>query len=280
MRKILITAIVLLSGVFGFSQVKTPAASPLGKIEQTVGLTEVHVEYSRPGVKGRNIFGNLVPFGKLWRTGANRNSIISFSTDVVISGKTLPKGEYAIFAIPKPDVWEVFFYEDINNWGNPEKWNEEKIALRTTVTPISVPNVETFTIAINNLDNDYGHLDIAWEKTMVSIKFEVPTAKIANESIERTLLGPDADAYYQAANYYYQSNGEMAKALTWVNKSIELRGQDVPFWYLRLKSLIQAKSGDKKGAIETAQRSLDMAEKAGNSDYVKLNRDSIAEWSK
>lgn len=280
MRKILITATLLLSVAFGFSQVKTPAASPLGKIEQTVGLTEVHVEYSRPGVKGRNIFGNLVPFGKLWRTGANRNSIISFSTDVVISGKTLPKGEYAIFAIPKPDVWEVFFYEDINNWGNPEKWNEEKIALRTTVTPISVPNVETFTIAISNLDNDYGHLDIAWEKTMVSIKFEVPTAKIANESIERTLLGPDADAYYQAANYYYQSNGEMAKALTWVNKSIELRGQDVPFWYLRLKSLIQAKSGDKKGAIETAQRSLDMAEKAGNSDYVKLNRDSIAEWSK
>src|SRR5690606_15625022 len=105
-------------------------------------------------------------------------------------------------------------------------------------------------------------------------------SKIANESIEQTLLGPDSDAYYQAANYYYQSNGDMAKALTWVNKSIELRGQDVPFWYLRLKSLIQAKSGDKKGAIETAQRSLDMAEKAGNSDYVKLNRDSITEWSK
>jgi hypothetical protein len=280
MRKILITATLLLSVAFGFAQVKTPAASPLGKVQQTVGLTEVSVEYSRPGVKGRNIFGNLVPFGKLWRTGANRNSIISFSTDVVIGGRTLPKGEYSIFAIPKPDVWEVFFYEDINNWGNPEKWNEEKIALKTTVTPISVPNVETFTIAISNLDNDYGYLDISWEKTMVSIKFEVPTAKIANESIEQTLLGPGADAYYQAANYYYQSNGDMAKALTWVNKSIELKGQDIPFWYLRLKSLIQAKSGDKKGAIETAQRSLDMAEKAGNSDYVKLNRDSIAEWSK
>ena len=280
MKKILITATLLFSGVFGFSQVKTPAASPLAKVQQTVGLTEVGVEYSRPGVKGRNIFGNLVPFGKLWRTGANRNSIISFSTDVVISGKTLPKGEYAIFAIPKPDVWEVFFYEDINNWGNPEKWNEEKIALKTTATPTPVAFTETFTIAINNLDNDFGYLDIAWEKTMVSIKFEVPTAKIANESIEKTLLGPGADAYYQAANYYYQSNGDLAKALIWVNKSIELRGQEVPFWYLRLKSLIQAKSGDKKGAIETAQRSLDMAEKAGNSDYVKLNKDSIAEWSK
>ncbi|MFA7446421.1 MAG: DUF2911 domain-containing protein [Flavobacteriaceae bacterium] len=280
MKKILITATLLLSGVFGFSQVKTPAASPFGKVQQTVGLTEVSVEYSRPGVKGRNIFGNLVPFGKLWRTGANRNSMVSFSTDVVIAGQTLPKGEYAIFTIPKPDVWEVFFYEDTNNWGNPEKWNEEKIALKTTATPVAVPMVETFTMAINNLDNDFGYLDIAWEKTMVSIKFEVPTSKIANESIERTLLGPGADAYYQAANYYYQSNGDMAKALSWVNKSIEIRGEEVPFWYLRLKSLIQAKSGDKKGAIQTAQRSLDMAEKAGNSDYVKLNKDSIAEWSK
>lgn len=280
MRKILITATLLLSGVFGFSQVKTPAASPLAKVEQTVGLTEVSMEYSRPSVKGRNIFGSLVPFGKLWRTGANKNSMISFSTDVVIAGKTLPKGEYAIFAIPKPDVWEIFFYEDTNNWGNPEKWNEEKIALKTTATPTSVPMVETFTIAINNLDNDYGHLDISWEKTMVSVKFEVPTAHIANESIERTLLGPSSDAYYQAANYYYQSNGDMNKALVWINKSIELRGQEVPFWYLRLKSLIQAKTGDKKGAIQTAQRSMDMAEKAGNSDYVKLNKDSIAEWSK
>ncbi len=281
MKKLFITGILLITSVLSFSQVQTPAASPFGKVQQTVGLTEVSVEYSRPSAKGRNIFGNLVPFGKLWRTGANANTIITFGTDVVIGGKTLPKGEYAIYTTPKPDSWEIYFYTDTHNWGLPEKWNEEKIAAKTTVKPFTLNNnVETFTLGINNLDNDFGYLEISWEKTLVSVKFDVPTAKIANESIEKALSGPDAETFYNAANYYYQSNGNIHKALEWVDKAIDMRGKDIPFWYLRLKSLIQAKSGDKKGAIETAQKSLDLAEKAGNTDYVKLNKDSISEWSK
>jgi hypothetical protein len=281
MKKLLVIAAVIMTSAIGFSQVQTPAASPLGKVTQTVGLTEVSVEYSRPSAKGRNIFGNLVPFGKIWRTGANKNSIVKFSHDVVISGQKVAKGEYALFVNPKPDAWEVYFYTDTNNWGNPEKWNEEKVAAKAVVKPIALSNyVETFTIGINALDNDFGHIEISWEKTMVSVKFEVPTAKIANSSIERALAGPDFDTYYQAANYYYQSNGDNSKALEWINKAIELRGNDAPFWYLRLKSLIQAKNGDKKGAIQTAQKSLEAAEKAGNADYIKLNRDSISEWSK
>lgn len=281
MKRLFIAIIVVLTGFVGFSQVQTPAASPFGKVQQTVGLTEVSVEYSRPSAKGRNIFGNLVPFGKTWRTGANANTIITFGTDVTIGGKTLPKGEYALFVAPKPDSWDVYFYTDTNNWGLPEKWNEEKIAVKTTVKPIALSNfVETFTVGIGGLDNDFGHIDISWEKTLVSVKFEVPTSKIANTSIEKALAGPDAETFYNAANYYYQSNGDIHKALEWINKSIDMRGKEVPFWYLRLKSLIQAKAGDKRGAIETAQRSLDLAEKAGNTDYVKLNKDSISEWSK
>lgn len=281
MKRLFIAIIVVLTGLVGFSQVQTPAASPFGKVQQTVGLTEVSVEYSRPSAKGRNIFGNLVPFGKTWRTGANANTIITFGTDVTIGGKTLPKGEYALFVAPKPDSWDVYFYTDTNNWGLPEKWNEEKIAVKTTVKPIALSNfVETFTVGIGGLDNDFGHIDISWEKTLVSVKFEVPTSKIANTSIEKALAGPDAETFYNAANYYYQSNGDIHKALEWINKSIDMRGKEVPFWYLRLKSLIQAKAGDKRGAIETAQRSLDLAEKAGNTDYVKLNKDSISEWSK
>lgn len=281
MKRLFIAIIVVLTGFVGFSQVQTPAASPFGKVQQTVGLTEVSVEYSRPSAKGRNIFGNLVPFGKTWRTGANANTIITFGTDVTIGGKTLPKGEYALFVAPKPDSWDVYFYTDTNNWGLPEKWNEEKIAVKTTVKPIALSNfVETFTVGIGGLDNDFGHIDISWEKTLVSVKFEVPTSKIANTSIEKALAGPDAETFYNAANYYYQSNGDIHKALEWINKSIDMRGKEPPFWYLRLKSLIQAKAGDKRGAIETAQRSLDLAEKAGNTDYVKLNKDSISEWSK
>ena len=248
MKKLLVIAAVIMTSAIGFSQVQTPAASPLGKVSQTVGLTEVTVEYSRPSAKGRNIFGNLVPFGKVWRTGANKNSIVKFGHDVVISGQKVAKGEYAIFVNPKPDAWEVYFYADTNNWGIPEKWNEEKVAAKAVVKPISLSNyVETFTIGINALDNDFGHLEISWEKVMVAVKFDVPTAKIANASIEKALAGPDFDTYYQAANYYYQSNGDSSKALEWINKAVELRGSDAPFWYLRLKSLIQAKNGDKKG---------------------------------
>jgi len=281
MKRLFITFMILSVGTLVFSQVKTPIASPFGKIHQTVGLTEVSVEYSRPSTKGRNIFGNLVPFGKLWRTGANTNTIITFETDVIIDQKKLPKGQYAIYSIPKPDSWEIYFYTDTNNWGLPDKWNEEKIALKTKINPIALnQHIETFTIGINNLDNNFGHIEISWEKTLIAIKFEVPTAEIAKKSIEKTLAGPGAEEFYEAANYYYQSNQDIHKALEWINMAINSKEKEIPFWYLRLKSLILARAGDKKYAIETAKKSLDLAEKAGNSDYVKLNKDSISEWSK
>lgn len=280
MKKI-IALMMLLVAVGMQAQIKTPAASPNGKVYQVVGLTEVRIDYSRPSAKGRNIFGNLVPFGKLWRAGANANTVISFSDDVKIGGKTLPAGEYSLYVTPGLDLWEVYFYKDTHNWGLPEHWDTSKIALKTTSKPIALSNyVETFTLGVNTLDNDFGTLDISWEKTLVSVKFEVPTASIANQSIEKAIAGPDFNTYYEAANYYYTSNGDINKSLEWINKAIELRGQDVPFWYLRLKSLIQAKLGDKAGAIQTAKRSLELSENAGNMDYVKLNRDSISEWSK
>lgn len=283
MKKILIAGAFMFTFMVSSAQVRTPQASPSAKIEQTVGLTEVKVEYSRPSAKGRSVYGELVPFGKLWRTGANGNTIISFSEDVTISGKKLPRGEYALFTLPKADSWDVIFYADTNNWGLPEKWDDKKEVLRATVKPEFLGrNVETFTIGINNLDNDYGFLEIAWEKTMIALKFEVPTKQTAIKSIEVAMAGPSANDYFAAAQYYYQSNADQNKALEWMNKAIAQTpaGQDAPFYYLRQKSLIQAKLGDKKGAIETAKLSLAASEKANNSDYVKMNKDSISEWSK
>lgn len=280
MTRILITMII----AFTFSthaQVKVPAPSPTSKVSQTVGLTEVEVQYNRPSARGRKVFGDLVPFGKMWRTGANLNSMVTFSDDVTIDGKTLPKGKYSIFITPKVDVWEVNFYTDVDNWGLPEKWSDEKVALRTNVKPQTLTqNIETFTIAINHITNDSAHLEISWEKSMVAIKFEVPTQKLAMASINKVMAGPGFADYYSAAQYYLQSDIEMTKALEYVNKAIELRGGETPFWYTRMKSLIQAKLGDKKGAIETAKVSLAAAEKAGNADYIKMNKDSIAEWGK
>jgi len=280
MRKIILTLSILLSSLTIEAQVKTPQPSPKATVEQVVGLTTVTIDYSRPSMKGRSIFGDLVPFGKLWRTGANQNSMVTFSDDVVIDGKTLKKGKYALFTTPKADNWEVVFYSDTDNWGTPEAWNEAKVALKTNVKPETLNrNVESFTIGVNALDNNFGVLELSWEKTLVPVKFEVPTQKAAMASIEKALSGPTAGDYFSSAQYFYQSNGDMNKALEYVNKALELN-KDKPFWYNRQKSLIQAKLGDKKGAIESAKMSLSAATAAKNNDYVKMNNESIAEWSK
>ena len=157
------------------------------------------------------------------------------------------------------------------------------MAVLVNVDPVALNNfVESFTINVNNLTNDSATLDIAWEKTMVSVKFDVPTQKTAMASIDKTLAGATAGDYFSSAQYFFQSNGDMNKALDYVNKAISMAkaGEDVPFWYLRQKSLIQAKLGDKVGAIATAKLSLVGAEKAKNNDYIKMNNDSIKDWSK
>jgi len=280
MKKVVLLIALLLSSLTFQSQIVTPQPSPKCVLNQMVGLTDVEVEYSRPGVKGRNVFGDLVPFGKVWRTGANSNTTISFSEDVVIDGKTLKKGKYALYTLPKVESWDIIFYSKTDNWGNPEVWNEADVALRASVVPqILNRNIENFTIDINNLDNNFGYLNLSWEKTLVSLKFEVPTQKMAMASIDKIMAGPSAGDYFSAAQFYLQSNGDLNKALSYVNKALELN-KETPYWYTKLKSLIQAKLGDKKGAIETAKLSLASAKAAKNNDYVKMNEDNITEWSK
>ena len=275
--------VLLFANFYVEAQVKTPQASPLAKIDQVVGLTNIQIEYSRPSAKGRTVYGDLVPFGKHWRTGANANTTVSFSEDVKIAGKDLKKGKYALFTTPKADSWDVIFYTDTNNWGLPEEWNETKVALKVTVKPeTTTKSVESFSIFLNNLTNDSGVMELSWERTTVAIPFSVPTQEAAMKSIEKTLAGPAAGDYFAAAQYFYQTNNDLNKALSWVTTAVSLtaKNTDVPYWYLRLKSLIQAKLGDKKGAIVTAKESLNLAIKAGNGDYEKMNKDSIAEWSK
>ncbi len=262
------------------AQVKTPQASPKSTLTQVVGLTNVEVVYSRPSAKGRDVFNNLVPFGKLWRTGANENTTITFSDDVVIDGKTLAKGKYALYTTPRADNWEIIFYSNTNNWGNPETWDETKVALKTSVKSEHLNKfVESFTVGINNLDNSFANLELSWENTIVTIKFEVPTEKTTMASIDKALAGPSAGDYYSSAQYFFQSNGDLTKSLVYINKALDM-SKDKPFFYYRLKSLIQAKQGDKDGAIETAKLSLAAAEVAKNQDYIKMNKDSIADWSK
>lgn len=280
MNKIIIALAIFIANFTIEAQIKTPQASPKATVFQTVGLTDVEIVYSRPAARGRAVFGNLVPFGKVWRTGANENTTISFSEDVLIDGKTLPKGKYALYTVPKIESWEVIFYSTTNNWGNPEVWNEGNVVLRTTVKEEALAKpVESFTIGINNIDANFAYLDMAWENSSVSMKFEVPTQKVTLANIEKALAGPTSGDYFSAAQYIYQSNGDNTKALAYIDKAVNMSA-DKPYWYTRLKSLIQARAGDKKGAIETASFSLVAAEAAKNQDYVKMNKESIAEWSK
>jgi len=261
------------------AQIKTPQPSPASTIEQVVGLTNVTLEYSRPAMRGRTIFGDLVPFGKVWRTGANANTKITFSDNVTIDGQELKKGTYAIYTIPNQTSWEVIFYNDANNWGTPQKWDDTKVAAKTSVEVYEMPvKIESFTMTFDDLTSSSAVLGILWENVYVGVKFDVPTDAIASKSIENVMAGPSGNDYFQAATYYHTEGKDLKQALAWMQKATQ--GENPPFWYLRRMSLIQADLGDVKGAIETAKKSLAGAQKANNADYVKMNKESIAKWMK
>jgi len=261
------------------AQIKTPQPSPAAKLEQVVGLTDVSLEYSRPAMRGRTIFGDLVPYGKMWRTGANKNTSITFGDNVTIGGKELKKGTYAVYTIPNETSWDVIFYSDSNNWGTPQKWDESKVAAKITAEIYEMPmKIESFTMTFDDLTSGSAVMGMLWENVYVGVKFEVPTDKLASKSIEKAMAGPSGNDYFQAASYYHAEGKDLNKALEWIKKATAV--DNPPFWYLRRMSLIQADLGDKKGAVATAKKSLAGAEKANNADYVKMNKESIAEWIK
>ncbi|MEX0288972.1 MAG: DUF2911 domain-containing protein [Flavobacteriaceae bacterium] len=258
-------------------QVSTPAPSPAAKIKQVVGLTDVTLEYSRPSMKGRTIFGNLVPFDKLWRTGANARTKITFGDDVKIGDQEVKAGTYAIFTKPGTSSWEVFFYTDAGGGGTPQEWDESKVAAKATAEVYSMPmDVQTFTMTFDDLHNNGATLGMLWEKTYVGVPFTVPTLDKAVKSIESVMSGPSGNDYFASAMYYFQENKDLGKAKEWIDKAVSMN--DKAFWVMRQQSLIYAKMGDKAGAIKAAKRSLEVAEAAGNADYVKMNKDSLKEW--
>lgn len=279
MKKLLLLAIAVVVAQVTDAQVQTPQPSPFSKVEQKVGLTDVTLEYSRPGVKGRKIFGGLESYDKIWRTGANKNTIITFSDPVTIEGKQLAAGSYAIFTKPGKENWEVYFYSDTNNWGVPQEWDNNKVAVSVTVQAHEVPfNVETFTIDINSITNNGAAIEFIWETTYLAVPFEVPTDNKVLTSINDTLNGsPTAQDYFNAAVYFSQENKDIKQAKEWVDKAISM-SEKPAFWQLRHQSLIYAKAGDKKGAIEIAKKSLQASKEAGNEQYVKFNEESLKEW--
>jgi hypothetical protein len=279
MKKLLSILFIGASTLFATAQIQAPQASPFSTVEQKVGLTDVTVEYSRPNMRGRTIYGDLVPYDKLWRTAANKNTIITFSDDVTVDGQTLKAGSYAIFTKPGATNWEVYFYTDTENWGVPRNWDENKIAAKTTVQSVNIPiTMETFTVMFNDLSNSGAVLGIIWENTYVPIPFFVPTDQKVSASIDKAMAGPSDADYFAAAVYYLEEGKDINKAVEWIDKAVDMTSNQPRFWYLRQQSLIHAKAGNKKQAVAAAKASLEGAKKAGNEDYIKMNTESLKEW--
>ena len=261
------------------AQIKTPSASPSSKVTQTVGLTDVMIEYSRPSVKGRTIFAadGLVPFGKIWRTGANAATKITFGDDVTINGTALKKGSYAILSVPSATSWSVQFHPyEKGSWSS---YKDATPAATVTATVDQLPfALETFMIVTDNLTSNSADLEFIWENTIATLKLETAVDEVVVAAIDKVLAGPTAGDYYTAGSYYFDSGKDLDKALAWVQKATHT--DDPKFWQLRKESQILAALGRHGDAITAAKKSLELATAAGNADYIKLNNDSITKWMK
>lgn len=281
MKKNFLSLFLVGAFAIGYAQVKTPQPSPSATVKQTIGLSEVSVEYSRPSANERKVFGNLVPMDVVWRTGANGSTDITFANEASFNGIKVPAGKYALYTIPSTNEWEIVLYKDTEQWGAPKELKAEEIVAKTKVKAQKNPLfVETFSIGFNDLKTDRANLILSWENTMVKVPIVMDSKKEVLESINATLGKKEAKAsdYNQAAGYYFQEKMDLRKALEYSTKANEIQ-PDV-FYMLKLKAEIQAANGMKKEALETAKKSMELAKKASNDDYVKMNADNIAKWNK
>lgn len=257
-------------------QLKMPSPSPSQTIKQAFGLSEITIEYSRPSAKGRVIYGDLVPFGKIWRTGANASTKITFGENVSIDGAKLSAGTYALYSIPNKDNWELMFYKDLTLGGNVANYAKENEVLRISVKPKTLNDkVETFSIDITDLTFSSANISLVWENTKVSFNVVVEDldGKIM-KGIQSNVI-EDNRPYAQAATYYFESGKDLKQALEWIDKAIAQNPK--AFWLLMTKAKIQAKQGDKKAAVATAQQVITIAKEAKNDDYVRMAEKLISE---
>jgi hypothetical protein len=273
MKKILLTFVAAAAIMTAQAQgIKTPP-SPTQTIKQDFALSSIEVNYSRPNMKGRTVFGDLAPYGKLWRTGANAATKVTFGEDVTVGGVAVKAGTYVLYTVPNKDEWEVIFNKGLGNWGIDGYKKEEDVA-RFKVKPVALPSsVETFTIQLGNVTPATADIQVSWEKTQINIPVVADIDSKISKSIE-TAMNVDNRPYFQAASYYFEAGKDLKQALAWTNKAIE--NSPKAFWMVHLKAKILAKMGDKAAAVTAANQSIALAKEAKNDDYVALNEKLIA----
>src|SRR5690606_17115090 len=253
------------------AQLRLPPASSSQTIIQSLGITSVTLTYHRPNSNGRQIFGDLVPFGEVWRTGANNIPVLTFEDEVMVGGTTLAAGTYGLLTIPGKNEWTVIFSKNSNQWGAYTYTPEEDV-FRFTVKPVQLDKPrETFTMEFSSVSPSHARLSISWENTQIGFDLTVDQDAEIMAAIDQAMSNSEDKPYFQAAQYYYTNNKDISKALEWINAADQPSPNPVPYikyW----KARIQLKAGDKQGAIATAEESIAIARQQKNEEYVRLNK--------
>ena len=271
-KKILLFVAIVCYTLSSVAQVKMPQPSTTQTIKQEFGMGAIELTYSRPVAKGRKIYGDLVPYNKLWRTGANAATRITFTDPVEMGGKKVDTGTYVLYSIPGLDSWEIILNKGLNNWGT-DGYKESEDVIHFRVEPIKAKaNIETFTMQFTNVKPESCELHIMWAKTTVSIPITSNIKDRLRVQIEKAMQ-TDKKPYWQAAQFYNEYEHNQTKALENCTKAIEANNK--AFWIYLYKAKIQKETGDKAGAKASALKSLELAKEAKNDDYVKMNEELL-----
>ena len=237
-----------------FAQLKSPNASPRSNISQIIGLVSINLDYSRPSKKSREIFGGLVPYNKIWRTGANNPTTISFSDYVKINNQLISAGKYHLYSVPTESTLDLVIYEKTDAWGSLPTFDKSKVIARVSSDFIDLPNtVETFTISFENISNNGSTLNIMWDNKLAVYNIDALTKNKMINNINNVMNNnPSSNDYSRAAMYYFEEDIDIEKAMEWINKAYK-DSDNLRYWHLRYKALIYEKAGKLNKALEYAE---------------------------
>ena len=277
MKRVLLFGLLLSTTLLTEAQLKTPAPSPAQTLRQDFGLGNIEISYSRPGVRGRKIFGDVVPYGQVWRTGANNATTIAFTDEVIIGGKKLAPGKYGLLTIPGSKEWVVIISKQTNVTSPADYKADQDLVRMNAAAAKSKTATETFTIAVQDIKNTSCNLVISWDKRQITVPIQTEIEAKIMANIDAAMK-TEKPPYYNAAMYYMDNGKDLNQALSWFDKAIE--ANPTAFWIHYQRANCLAKLGKKAEAIAGAEKSKQLATEAKNGDYVKLNEKLIAELNK
>ena len=268
---------VALMGIMSFnlSAQDLPQPSPAASFIQRVGVTDISMQYSRPSVKGRKIWGELVPYNKIWRAGANSSTKIEFSTDVMINNKEVKAGKYALYVIPTEKEWTFIISSYVDGWGVGD-YTEATDAVRVTAIPSESAMTESLLYTVDKITENDCQITLSWEKVSASFDVQINTVTYAGEVVEKLVKEADNSfRSYNDAAKWYMNNDASTKAVEMAEKSVAMNKK---FWNLTVLSEAYAANGDTKMAMKTAKEALEMSEKADYKPYIDRNKENISKW--